>query len=218
MTGARARGVIFDLDGTLYSLRLTKLWMALALWRSLSLLRRLNASRRAVRGVEYADREALLAAFFAELAGRAGTTVARAATWYDVEFMPAFVAMLARRAVVRPGLAGLLERLRRRGVRTAVVSDFGRVGERLSALGLDTALFDDLVAAEDHGVLKPSAVPFVAVARRWALDAAEVVVVGDREDLDAASARAAGMDFVGVGSWLDASSAIEARTELGVTT
>jgi HAD superfamily hydrolase (TIGR01509 family) len=209
---------MFDLDGTLYSLRLTKLWMTLALWRSVSLLRRLNASRRAIRGTVYPDRGALLAAFYGELARRAGTTVARAAAWYEGEFMPAFVAMLARRAVVRPGLAALLERLRQRGVRTAVVSDFGRVGDRVSALGLDAALFDDLVAAEDYGVLKPSAVPFEAVARRWELDAAEIAVVGDREDLDAASARDAGMQFVGVRIWQEASSAIEARTELGVAT
>jgi HAD superfamily hydrolase (TIGR01509 family) len=218
VTRAGVRGVMFDLDGTLYSLRLMKLWMALALWRSVPLLRRLNASRDAIRGTVFPDRGALLAALHRELAARAGTAVERAATWYDREFMPAFVALLARRAVVRPGLAPLLARLRRRGVRTAVVSDFGRVGERVEALGLDAALFDDLVAAEDHGVLKPSPLPFAAVARRWALDAAEIVVVGDREDLDAASARAAGMGFVGVGSWQDASSAIEARTELGVTT
>jgi len=218
VTRARIRGVIFDLDGTLYTLRMLKFRMALALWRSLSLLRRINASRRAIRGTTFPDRDALLAALYGELAGRAGTTVERAAAWYDGEFMPAFVALLGRRAVVRPGLAALLERLRRRGVRTAVLSDFGRVGERVSALGLDPAQFDDLVAAEDHGVLKPSAVPFEAVARRWELGAAEIVVVGDREDLDAASARAAGMEFVGVRIWQDASSAVEARTELGVAT
>jgi len=218
MTRARIRGVIFDLDGTLYSLRLTKLWMALALWRSISLLRRLTASRRAIRGTVYPDRVALFAALCGELARRAGTTAERAAAWYEGEFMPAFVALLARRAVARPGLAALLERLRAAGVRTAVVSDYGRVPERIAALRLDPALFDDLVAAEDHGVLKPSAAPFEAVARRWELGAAEIAVVGDREDLDAESALLAGMEFVGARNWQDASSAIEARTELGVAT
>lgn len=218
MTDARIRGVIFDLDGTLYSLRMLKFWMARSLWRSVPLLRRLTASRQAIRGTVFADRDELLAALHGELAARAGTTIERAAAWYDGEFLPAFVELLARRATVRPGLGELLERLRGRGVRTAVVSDFGRVAERLSALRIDTALFDDLVAAEEHGVLKPSSVPFMAVAGRWAIDAAEIVVVGDREDLDATAAWTAGMEFLKVGDWQEVSSAIEARTELGVTT
>ena len=230
MTRARIRGVIFDLDGTLYSLRRLKFWMALDLWRSVSLLRRVNASRDAIRETIFPDKGALRAELYGELACRANTTIARAEAWYDGEFMSAFVSVLARHAVVRPGLAALLERLRGRGIRTAVISDFGRVGERVSALGLDAALFDDLVAAEDHGVLKPSDVPFAAVARRWGLDAAEIAVVGDREDLDGSSALAAGMEFVGVAPsraargepgwfvWQDASSEIEARTELGVAT
>jgi HAD superfamily hydrolase (TIGR01509 family) len=217
VTRELARGVIFDLDGTLYTLPWMKARMALALWRSVSLLRALTSSRGALRGRAFPDREALLAALHRELADRAGTTADRAAAWYDGRFLPAFVALLARGATVRPGLAALLARLRGRGVRTAVVSDFGRVADRVAAIGLAPALFDDLVAAEDHGVLKPSAAPFAAVARGWGIGASEIVVVGDREDLDAASARAAGMGYVGVGNWTEASSAIEARTEFGVT-
>lgn len=218
MNRRAARGVIFDLDGTLYSLRLMRLRMALALAPSVGLLRQLGPTRRALRGATFADRAALLSALAAELARRAGTTEERAAAWYDGRFMPAFVELLRRAGRVRPGLAGLLRRLRERGVRTAVLSDYGRVGERLDALRIDRGLFDDLVAAEDHGVLKPSGAPFGAVARRWGLAPGDVVVVGDREDLDAASARAAGMEFVGAGDWRGASSDIEARTECGVTT
>ncbi len=218
MTGRAARAVIFDLDGTLYTLRLMRLRMALSLLSSVGLLRQLGPARRALRGAVFSDRAALLASLHEELGRRAGTSAERARAWYEDRFLPAFVELLRRRGRLRPGLVPLLGRLRERGVRTAVVSDYGRVAERLTALRLDPGLFDDLVAAEDHGVLKPSAVPFEALALRWRLDPGEVIAVGDREDLDAASARAAGMGFVGVRDWLSASSAIEARTEFGVTT
>jgi FMN phosphatase YigB (HAD superfamily) len=210
--------VIFDLDGTLYTVRLMRLRMTVALRSSLGLLRQLGPSRRALRGAELADGAAVRGALHAELARRAGTTAERAEAWYEGSFMPAFVELLRRHGRVRPGLVALLEGVRRRGVRTAVVSDYGRVSERLVALRIDPALFDDLVAAEDHGVLKPSGIPLTAVVRRWDLPPSDVIAVGDREDLDAASARAAGMEFLGAWDWKRASMAIEARTEFGVTT
>jgi FMN phosphatase YigB (HAD superfamily) len=218
MSGERIRGVVFDLDGTLYTLPMMRLRMTLALWRSVPLLSRLTAARRDVRGENFGSRDELIAALYNAIARRANTSIERATEWYESEFMPAFVALLARRAVVRPGLPALLGRLRERGVRTAVISDYARVKERLEALKIDPALFDDLVASEEHGVLKPSEIPFEAVAKRWGLAPAEILVVGDRKDHDEGSALLAGMDFAWAGKWQEASSAIEARTEPGVAT
>jgi phosphoglycolate phosphatase-like HAD superfamily hydrolase len=70
--------------------------------------------------------------------------------------------------------------------------------------------------------------PLLALARRWSLAPAEVLVVGDRADLDEACAAAAGMQFVGVSDgrsgsekgysdWTTASAEIEARTGAGVS-
>jgi FMN phosphatase YigB (HAD superfamily) len=218
--------LIFDLDGTLYELPGRKLKMTLALWRNLGLLRRMGGARRSLRQRTFDDREALQAEFRRELGRRAGVSPERAGEWFEQRFMVAFVKMLRRRGQVRAGLVELLARLRDRGVKLAVLSDFGWVEERLEALRIPRDLFNDVVAAEDFGVLKPSPVPFMALARRWEVEPAELAVVGDRWDLDGASAEAAGMGFIGVqersltgsgqkpglASWEQVASEIERRT------
>jgi FMN phosphatase YigB (HAD superfamily) len=198
---AAVRGVIFDLDGTLYVLPWMRLRLAWRLRRDLPLLRRFGAARRALRGREFGDVAGLREALGRELGDRAGVGPDRAAAWYEERFLPELVRLLADRARARPGLREALVRLRGRSVRLAVVSDHPLVDERLTAIGLDPGLFEDRVATEELGVLKPSALPFSALARKWGVEPGAVIVVGDRLDLDAASAGAAGMGFLPAGSW-----------------
>lgn len=195
------RGVAFDLDGTLYRLSWMRSRMAWRLRRELRLLRRFSAARRALRGREFGDAAALRRAFGLELGDRARVEPSLAEAWYRERFLPQFVRLLADQARARPGLQPLLERLRSRGVRLGVVSDHPLIDERLAAIGLEAELFDDRVACEDHGVLKPSALPFSALARKWGVEPRTVIVIGDRLDLDAASAAAAGMGFLPAGAW-----------------
>jgi HAD superfamily hydrolase (TIGR01509 family) len=186
-------GVIFDLDGTLYRLRKTKVRLTLLLWRTIPVLRHLGGARRAIRDSLYENKESLDDAFFEALGQMSHISAERAATWYHDEFMRAFVGLLERNAYARPGLLQLLERLRRAGVKLAVVSDIGRVEDRLRAIGVPPEIFDALLAAEDVGALKPSPRSLLTVAERWGLDPSEILVVGDRLDRDAEAAKAAGM-------------------------
>jgi len=194
----KIKGVVFDLDGTLYALRGQKLRMSLILWKSLGLLRRVSAARGALRGREFASGAALRGAFYQELARRSDQDPQRVAEWFETQFYPAFIQVLRTNAQVRSGLRRLLTRLIAKGTRIAVVSDYGWVPERLEALQIDPDLFDATYSAEDFGVLKPSPIPLLSLARRWGMGPKSIVVVGDREDLDAACATAAGMRFLGV--------------------
>ena len=194
----RIRGVVFDLDGTLYTLPGQKIRMSFVLWKSLDLLRRLSSARGALRGKEFESRDALRGAFCEELARRSHEKPERVSEWVETQFYPAFIQLLNVRGKVRSGLHGLLSRLAARGIHTAVVSDYSLVSERLEALGIDINLFEEIYSAEDFGVLKPSPSPLLALARKWEIEPDRVVVVGDREDLDAECARAAGMRFLGV--------------------
>jgi len=198
MTGARIRGAIFDMDGTLYELPGRKLRLTLNMLGDLRMLRHIGKARGALRDRSFRDREQLRDALWNELGRRAGVSPKQAHDWYFGRFMPKFVDLLRRKARVRPGLVELLGTMRERGTRLAVLSDFGGVAERLEALRIPRQLFDDVVGAEDFGVLKPSPVPFAALADKWKLVPSSLVVVGDRWDLDGASAEAAGMGFLGV--------------------
>ena len=198
MSEGALRGVVFDLDGTLYSLGARRLRMAFALRRDLGTLRHLSRARGAIRGRVFPDRESLLRAFHEELARLSGIDVREAAEWYEHGFLVEFTRMLSRRARARPGLEALLDRLRGSGLRLAVLSDYGAVGERIEALGLSRETFDDLVASEDYGVLKPSPIPLLTLARKWGQEPGSIIVIGDRYDLDGKSAEEAGMGFAGV--------------------
>jgi FMN phosphatase YigB (HAD superfamily) len=118
----------------------------------------------------------------------------------------------------------LLARLRQNGAKLAVVSDYGYVRERLAALSIPLDAFDELCSSEDYGVLKPSPRPLTALAEEWGLDPKHMVMIGDREDLDQASALAAGMDFLGITDrsrpekdgfrhWSEAAKFLEDRTK-----
>jgi phosphoglycolate phosphatase len=196
----RIAGVVFDLDGTLYALRARQWWMTVALWRwqDLRVLRHLLPTRSWMRSRSFDNRETFYAAFCEELGRRSGISPQQAGSWYESRFLNRFVQLLAKRARVRPGLLALLARLRKNGVKLAVVSDYGYVRERLAALNIPMDAFDELCSSEDYGVLKPSPRPLTALAEAWGLDPKYVVMIGDREDLDRASAVAAGTEFLGI--------------------
>jgi FMN phosphatase YigB (HAD superfamily) len=196
----RIEGVVFDLDGTLYALPARQLRLTLALWRwkDLRVLRHLLGTRTWIRSKSYTDRKAFYAAFCEELGRRAGISPPEAGEWYENRFLGSFVNMLAKRARVRPGLLALLARLRQNGAKLAVVSDYGYVRERLDALNIPIDAFDQLCSSEDYGVLKPSPRPLTALAEEWGLNPKCIVMIGDRKDLDQASATAAGVNFLGI--------------------
>ena len=93
----------------------------------------------------------------------------------------------------RAGVVELLDWLESRGVPRGVFSDYP-AHDKLEALGLRDR-FDPILSAVDPeiGAFKPDPRGFVAAARKWGLRPENVLYVGDRLDVDAAGAAAAGM-------------------------
>src|SRR5439155_7392797 len=99
----------------------------------------------------------------------------------------------ALRLFVRRRRRRRIESWGRLGVPMAVYSDYP-AGWKLESLGL-SRLIPTLVCSIDADVasFKPAATGFHEAARRLALAASDVAYVGDREDVDDAGARNAGM-------------------------
>jgi FMN phosphatase YigB (HAD superfamily) len=199
----RIRAVLFDLDGTLYRQTPLRSLMAVELltlplsgWlKAPQRWRALRTYRKAQEELRSADGRAPGAAQLLAAARRTGLPVDEVERLVD-EWMvsrPLKYLGLCR----AKGLKPLLVFLDRAGVRTGVLSDYP-ADLKLKALGL-SGRFWPVLCASDVGALKPSPRGFLQACRTWNLAPAEVLFVGDRPDVDAAGASAAGMPCVIIG-------------------
>ena len=197
------RAVLFDVDGTLYRQRPLRLAMAgemalasMAIWQKrrrlndLHLMLTFRRLREELRSDDEGD-EPLALRQYTAVSRRVGCSVA------DVE--RAVAEWIHRRPLKwlpfcrRPGLETLLDFLTDRGIHCGVFSDYP-VREKLVALGV-AARFDLLLSATDGevGAFKPDPRGFLIASRRWGIPPDQIVYVGDRSEVDAVGARAAGM-------------------------
>ena len=200
----RVRAVLFDLDGTLYHQGRLRALMALEM--AALPLSRPRRARRDVRVVR-AYRHALEALRRADLTRPlTADHQARAAARDTGVPLGVVESIVAEWMVSRPlkylrwcqasGLGALLDFLDSRGVRAGIFSDYP-VDAKLAALGLTGRLTPRLCATDPEiGALKPNPRGFLRACRVWRLPPHEVLMVGDRPDVDAAGAAAAGMPCV----------------------
>jgi FMN phosphatase YigB (HAD superfamily) len=203
---SRVKTIVFDVDGTLYRqspLRramLGKLVCA-AFMRPASafaMFRALRAYRHAQEKLRGAVVDEALGAAQLRLAceacGQPESLVAPiVAQWIEEEPLP----LLER--FVDPALRRLLTESRARGLRLGVFSDYPAAA-KLAAMRL-AEYFDVVVTAQDPAVnrFKPDPSGLVETLRRLNADAAASLYVGDRHDVDATVARAAGVPCIIVG-------------------
>jgi len=203
------KAILFDLDGTLYHQWPVRWLMALELvvlpvrvgslrggrriWKVLSTFRRVREGMRARKPVpRFLDRTQ-----YAETADLTGSTESEVEAivreW--ILTRPLRYVRIARRR----GLRQALDALRGQGLLLGVFSDYP-AEEKLCALGV-RPYFGLTVCATDPDVdaFKPDPRGFLRACEQWGLDAASVVYVGDRSDVDAPGAAAAGMRCIIIG-------------------
>jgi HAD superfamily hydrolase (TIGR01549 family) len=205
-----ARGVLFDLDGTLYHQPPLRLLMAAELglrpwmhrrptevprlWHALGVFREVREELRSHSPSDgpLEDRQ------YSAAASRAGVSVQfmRDAVREWIFERPLPYVHAARRRDVR----AVFECLRDDGVSVGVFSDYP-VRDKLQALGLADLVSVQLCATDaDVNAFKPHPRGFLAACERWQVAPSDVVYVGDRVDVDAGGAAAAGMRCVIIGT------------------
>jgi HAD superfamily hydrolase (TIGR01509 family) len=197
---SRFRAVLFDVDGTLYSQ--VPLRIAMACEMGLLAASPLPARRRQIRRVlrfrrvrealRTGSRTGALAQLqYSEVSRQMDCSVdeVKGAVQEWIYDRPLKWVPFCRRRGLRP----LLNHLRSQGVQCGVFSDYP-AADKLTALGL-RGFFDVVLSATDPDVdaFKPDPRGFLAAAARWGLPASQILYVGDRVDVDAAGAAAAGM-------------------------
>ena len=203
----RIAGILFDLDGTLYDQMRLRALMAMELlaaplwlgpgarhrWRVLRAYRDAQERLRTNCSLE----EPIAARQLREAAATGGVTETVAAAWVQ-EWM--FRRPLKYLPYCRPRvLVTLLTFLRDRNVAVGVLSDY-EPARKLAALALADH-FDVVLCSTDPAVnvLKPHPRAFLHACTAMGLEPRAVLYVGDRPDVDAAGAHAAGMSCVIIG-------------------
>jgi HAD superfamily hydrolase (TIGR01549 family) len=220
--------VLFDLDGTLYRqepLRRAMLWRLVRAhvrrpFGGYRTARILGAYRRAQEHLRDAAMRSddLAAAQLEWVCQRTGTSPATVADcvsrWMEQEPLK----IIAR--YTQPGLIDFLSSCKQRGLRLGLLSDYPAEA-KLRALKLESA-FDVVLSAQSPsvGAFKPDPRGLLALAKQLEVHPANSVYIGDRAEVDAAAAKAAGMScFIltsraerGHGSW----TAVRSYAELSV--
>ena len=200
---ARIRGLVFDIDGTLYfsgplrSCVFASLCAAFVLRpgrtrRDLNILRPYRAAQERLRAERVLpngeDPQAVLVARGLSLPLNEVNDVVR--RWMRQAPLP-YVRLCRRRGLLRR-----IRRWRELGVPMAVYSDYPPQ-DKLRRLGLDF-LLDTALCSQDAEAraFKPNPRGFLAAAQRLGLPPEELVYVGDRVDVDLRGAEAAGMGWI----------------------
>ncbi len=194
------KGIIFDLDGTLYRMEwfFRPLLFLMLFPHSMRLLRFLSA-RSIFAGVDTGSRNKLINEVCGIVAKQEKKTIEEIGRWISEKFYPAFVATMTLQRRGRPHIESTLRMLSEKGVRLAVLSDFNAVGERLGKLKIPVDCFDVIASCEEFGALKPATRPFMQIALSWNINPSSILIIGDRDDTDGCAARNAGMQFMLLG-------------------
>jgi FMN phosphatase YigB (HAD superfamily) len=202
------RAVLFDVDGTLYHQGPLRAAMASELgvlpwlrhrpddvprlWRVLRTFRRMREDLRA-----YDGEEPLAVAQYTRTAAALGVTAAlvEAAVEEWIFTRPLKYLPLVRRA----GTAAALSACRAQGWRIGVFSDYP-TAQKLRALALHDLVAVEVCATDEAvNAFKPDPRGFIHACRRLGVEPTRVVYVGDRPDVDAAGAAAAGLRTLIIG-------------------
>ena len=191
--------VIFDVDGTLYDNKRLPLRLILADISGVFTLAAERKARKAIMGNDYGDEAGVFDALFAKMCEeKKGLTIEKARRWYNERYMPSQVAVLTMYYTPRPCVDELMWNLHERGIKVVLYSDYDYAADKLLALNIDPLWFDVVVSAPELGGLKPSKQSAERLLERLSLKAENVLMVGDRDDTDGATARSVGMQFYNV--------------------
>jgi FMN phosphatase YigB (HAD superfamily) len=200
------KAIVLDIDGTLYHQGMLRRAMFVHLlrshvtnpvrgWRTARILQAYRGAQEHLRATNVARDIAMAQVRLAAERTRTDEEAVATCVAHWIEEAP--LTMLRR--CIRPGLVEFLRACKKRGLRLGALSDYP-ADAKLQALGV-AALFDLALSAQDPqiDVLKPNPRGLLVALDRLGASPPESLYVGDRLDVDGATAEAAGVRCAIVG-------------------
>lgn len=191
------KAVVFDLDGTLYESHRFPLYLILRDPLHMRLLGSERVSRKKIQGQHFKTAEAYYDELFKIMGDNAGVKWEKASKWFWDRYMPNMIRIIRTHYTARHHAKQLIDKLRSRGIKLAVLSDYAMVNEKLVAAGYQPTWFDGVYEAPAVGGLKPCPETFRNVCGLLDVDPKDALMIGDKMRTDG-GAMTIGMDFMHV--------------------
>ena len=188
------KGVLFDLDGTLYNDLLAKLLLMGLNPRFFYVAKVLGEARDHVREQEPRPHESLYPYIDDVVANRLKVKVQDAVSMrhrLQQHVMPSMI----KKVGCYQRLPQFLDAITTSGMKIGVLSD-DRPNEKLNALGLASYPWEIVQDLNNIGCLKPQPLGFKEACEAMNLKESSVLFVGDKDKLDGRGAESAGMDVM----------------------
>jgi len=203
----QAAGVLLDVDGTLYRQPPLRARMMLELFKFILghpvqglktayLLREFRANRESLRGT-LSPQGPLEQIQYEQVATRMKVPVTLVRDTVEEWIMLKPLKHL--RMYRRQGIESFLEQCRDNDIRIGAFSDYPS-SQKLEAMGISSWFNLNLCSTDPEiNIFKPSPEGILLACRIWELAPEELLYIGDRAEIDGATATAAGAQFVLVG-------------------
>jgi putative hydrolase of the HAD superfamily len=185
--------IAFDIDGTLYPNGALYRRVFPFIAKNLGLMRAFGAVRRRIRSIQEENPGRASEDFFAWqrelLCEEAGVSSARADRFFNDIYegwRPVF-----QRIRPFPGVREAFLAFKESGLKIGILSDF--LPSQKGSIWDLAPLADVILGSEETGALKPSPIPFLALAERLGTSPGRVLYVGNSVPSDIIGGRAAGM-------------------------
>lgn len=200
VTESKTTLVVFDFDGTLYDKAGLPFRLVCSDFCHCGLLGAERTIRKHLAGRYFGNEQDYYQELFWQISHKhyRFRTVARVSHWYHHRYMANMVRILSRRYSMFPWVEATVKELRSRGIRIAILSDYGYLPERLRAIGFDPSWADCIADAPSLGGLKPAKQVFEKVLQQMGTAPCQALMVGDRDDTDGEGARRVGMPYINV--------------------
>ncbi len=193
--GREYRGIIFDLDGTLYKKKGIGKWFFLPMVRHMHSMMVYKRHRALLMNSDFQTYEALQEQIYSEIEKSNHKKTRQKMEELENKFHRVLMRTLEKHLSGREGINQVLELLAEH-IPLACLSDYQEVPERLDCLGIERNHFTFLASSPEMGALKPAVRPFLAAAEAMGVSPESCLIIGDQDDTDGAAADQTGMGYL----------------------